>query len=160
VSVYPDPDEPGYKEEELPLGITTQDIRIIRKGMGMVFHPSVANKEGFSRRNMPSILPESDGPVLVGRKGKGPLVTVVGHDFETFAEETMKMPGVKKEMAVYYFNPFWHKYNEGLVQIGGPGRGKGPIQAERAGHFVQKDRPDLVATELKEILDRIEQESS
>ena len=56
-----------------------------------------------------------------------------------------------------YSNPFWWRYNEGLCKISpDPGRAKGPIEAVGAGHFIQKDRPDLVVDELKEMIGKVE----
>ncbi|KAL3454996.1 alpha/beta-hydrolase [Aspergillus heterothallicus] len=156
VSIFPDPDAPGFDEATLPEGITADALRAGREGMKRVFHPSVGSKEGLSRKNLAQLLPHSDSPVLVGPDGKNPYVTVVGHDFEAFAKESARM-GRGEELTRVYVNPFWHTYNEGLVKIAGDeqGRGKGPIQAPGAGHFVQKDNPDFVAGEIFEILGKV-----
>jgi hypothetical protein len=51
-----------------------------------------------------------------------------------------------------YTNPYWHQYNEGLAKITDSDRSKGPIQAEKCGHFIQRDDPDLVVGEVIELL--------
>ena len=55
-----------------------------------VCNPDVPNMEGLSRRNLATLLPDSDGPRLEGWGGSGPYLTVVGHDWETFAEQSCK----------------------------------------------------------------------
>ncbi|KAL2811274.1 alpha/beta-hydrolase [Aspergillus granulosus] len=160
VSIFPDPDAEGFDASSLSEGITADVLRAGREGIKRIFHPSVGSKEGLSRKNLASLLPASNGPVLRGPDGKGPWVTVVGHDFEVFARESVMIgagSGKGEELAKVYVNPYWHRYNEGLVEIAGSegGRGKGPLQAPGTGHFVQKDNPDFVAKEIVEILGKV-----
>ncbi|KAJ5620566.1 hypothetical protein N7510_004550 [Penicillium lagena] len=154
VSVFPDPDEEGFNPATLPPDVTPDLLRGTRMGARKIFHPDVGSKEGLSRKNLATLLPASDGPKLKGPNGHGPFVTVVGHDFETFAEESSKM-GSPKSVTMTYLNPFWHKYNEGLIKITDEGRSKGPLQAPGSGHFVQKDNPAFVAQELDELLSKV-----
>ncbi|KAJ5239227.1 Alpha/Beta hydrolase protein [Penicillium chermesinum] len=70
-----------------------------------IFHPSVGSKEGLSRSNLPSLLPESDKPILQGPDGNVPFVTIVGHDFHTFAAESAPM-GNPESVTKAYTNPF------------------------------------------------------
>ncbi|KAL4863517.1 hypothetical protein BDV12DRAFT_206402 [Aspergillus spectabilis] len=155
VSIYPDPDAADFTTSNLPTGITPDALRTAREGVRRIFHPSVGSKEGLSRRNLADLLPHADRPVLVGPGNKGPLVTIVGHEFETFAQESTRM-GQPKELTNEYANPYWERYNQGLVRITEEGRGKGPIQAPGSGHFVQKDNPSFVVVELVEILGKLE----
>lgn len=154
VSVFPDPDADDFDPASLPPGIPPQALRATREGTRRVFHPDVGSKEGLSRKNLRTLLPASDGPRLLGPGGSGPFVTVVGHDFEAFADESAKM-GPPKPLTMKYVNPYWHAYNEGLVKITEPGKSKGPLQAPNAGHFVQKDNPAFVADELNDLLSNI-----
>lgn len=154
VSVFPDPDAEGFDATSLPEGTTADALRESREGVRRIFHPTVGSKEGLSRKNLKQLLPASDGPVLQGPDGHGPYVTVVGHDFEAFAEESAKM-GHPKLLTSTYTNPYWHRYNEGLVKITEVERSKGPLQASGSGHFVQKDNPAFVAQELDEILSKV-----
>ncbi|KAF3940518.1 hypothetical protein ABW19_dt0207168 [Dactylella cylindrospora] len=160
VDLYPDPDAPGYDKGKLPGGITTKDIRAAREGMGKLFRPDVVNKEGFWRGNITSLLPHPYSPKLVAsppvnnKDGIGPFLTVVGHDWDVFAEESLRMKGMTREVAMEYTNPAWGRYNEGLLGITEAARGKRMI-AERAGHFVQRDRPDLVAEEVRGLFEKI-----
>lgn len=153
ISVIPDADAEGFDASNLPAGVTPDLLRAARERIGQIFHPDVGNKEGFSRKNLQTLLPASDGPLLQGPAG-GPYVTVVGHDFETFAEESQKM-GQPKALTQAYLNPYWHRYNQGLVKITQADRAKGPLQAPNSGHFIQKDNPVFVAQELNEILSKV-----
>jgi pimeloyl-ACP methyl ester carboxylesterase len=154
VSVFPDPDAEGFDASTLPTGIPPDALRGTRAGTRRVFHPDVGNKEGLSRKNLRSLLPDSDSPILKGPDGQGPWVTVVGHDFEAFADESAKM-GSPKPLTLAYVNPYWHTYNQGLAKITETERSKGPLQAPGAGHFIQKDNPTFVAQELDELLSKI-----
>jgi len=97
VSIYPDPDAPGFAEKYLPLpeGVTRERLRETRLKYGKVFHPVtgiMGKAEGLSRMNLAELLPYSDRPILLFEKdGKGPWVTAVGHGFNTFAEEGKKV---------------------------------------------------------------------
>ncbi|KAJ5203603.1 alpha/beta-hydrolase [Penicillium cinerascens] len=133
ISVFPDPDAPEFDPATIH-PIPVEAILAVRAGTRRVFHPDVGSKEGLSRRNLRELLPASDGPLLRGPNGHGPYVTIVGHDFDAFAEESAKM---------------------GLAKITEPEFSKGPILAPNAGHFVQKDNPRFVAQELNEMLEKI-----
>jgi len=89
VSIWPDPDAPGFDPDSLPKGVSAEDLRETRVKFAKVFHPSVPNKEGLSRRNLAQLLPYSDNPKLIGPSGEGPLLTVIGHDWDTFAEQSL-----------------------------------------------------------------------
>ena len=155
ISIFPDPDAEDFDASvALPDGITPDILRSAREKVKRIFHPSVGNREGMSRKNLSGLLLESDSPVLKGVDGQGPYVTVAGHEFEAFATESEKM-GIPKALSINYSNPYWHKYNQGLSKITGPARSKGPLQAPGSGHFIQKDNPAFVAQELDEILSKI-----
>ncbi|EGX44964.1 hypothetical protein AOL_s00173g65 [Orbilia oligospora ATCC 24927] len=164
IDLYPDPDAPNFDQHSLLDGITVEDIRSAREGMGKLFHPSVTNKEGFWRGNITFLLPHSFEPKLLGWKeenigGKGPYVTVVGHDWDVFAEESLRMKGMTKAVAMAYTNPAWGLYNEGLLKITNEERGRRLI-ASRAGHFIQQGRPDLVAEEVQKVVVSVAEEAS
>lgn len=154
ISAYPDPDAADFDPSSLPPGVTADDIRRTREGMAKVFHPSVGNKEGFNRENFATLLPESDKPVLEGPSGRSPFVTVVGHDWATFAAEGTKM-GVPEAVTNAYLNPYWSNYNKGLAEITDSNKSRGPIQAPNAGHFIQRDNPDFVAQELDSLISKV-----
>ncbi|KAJ5726865.1 alpha/beta-hydrolase [Penicillium malachiteum] len=153
VSVFPDPDAADFDPASIA-PIPMEAIKAVRAGARRIFHPDVGNKEGLSRRNLRELLPDSDGPLLKGPSGTGPYVTVVGHDFDAFAEESAKM-GPPKPVTNRFVNPYWHRYNEGLAKITAPEFSKGPIIAPGAGHFVQKDNPEFVVQELNELLEKV-----
>ncbi|KAJ5736830.1 Alpha/Beta hydrolase protein [Penicillium malachiteum] len=154
VSIFPDPDACDFDKSTLPVVVEVEDIRASRAFAQRVFHPSNGSDEGLSRKNLSALLPYSDGPQLQGPDGRGPWVTVVGHEWEASEreQEAMGAPGLVTRM---YSNPFWSAYNEGLAKITEPERSKGPFQALGAGHFIQRDNPELVEGEIRDILDKV-----
>ena len=89
-SMWPDPDAPDFLPANLPDGISPDDVRRTRRAYRDMFHPSVPNNEGLSRKNLPELLPYANAPKLEGYLGRGPYLTVVGHDWDTFAEQSRK----------------------------------------------------------------------
>ena len=89
-SIWPDPNAKDFNEHTLPGGVTVDELRETRQKYREMFHPDVPNMEGLSRSNLAKLLPYADGPPLEGYLGKGPYLTVVGHDWETFAEQSCK----------------------------------------------------------------------
>jgi pimeloyl-ACP methyl ester carboxylesterase len=88
VSIFPDPDEPDFDEGQLPEGITADDLRHARDQFRDFFHPTVPNPEHLDRRQLRELLPRADEPALpTGPGGRPPLLTVVGHDWDVFAEQ-------------------------------------------------------------------------
>ena len=55
-----------------------------------------------------------------------------------------------------YTNPYWHKYNQGLVELTDPQFAEGPIEAKGCGHFIQRDDPELVIRKTLDLLDKVE----
>lgn len=89
---WPNPDLDGFNPEvDLPADVSVEVLREQRARFASSFHPDVANREGLSRRNLAQLLPDSDSPRLVGPDSRGPWVTVVGHDFEKFADESLQV---------------------------------------------------------------------
>lgn len=88
VSIFPDPDSRGIELSKLPPGVTPQDIRSARAVSQKYFHPTSPTRENMDHRDLPFLLPDADRPVLPnGPSGKKPLLVVVGHDWNVFAEE-------------------------------------------------------------------------
>ncbi|KAK9364640.1 Alpha/Beta hydrolase [Lipomyces kononenkoae] len=138
VSIYPDPDAPDFDASTLPAGVTIDAIREARAYMQRVFHPVNGSKEGLSRRNLCQLLPANDGPQLQGPGGRGPWVTVVGHEFVTFEGEFEGMGGAPPLLTRLYMNPYWHCFNEGLTD---KDNGTGAEQGSTAGPGVRPFRP-------------------
>lgn len=86
-NIWPDPDAADFDPRTLPEGISADDVRSTREKYRRMFHPEMPNMEGLSRRNLAQLLPYSDAPRLEGYLGRGPYLTIVGHDWETFAEQ-------------------------------------------------------------------------
>jgi hypothetical protein len=54
-----------------------------------------------------------------------------------------------------YNSPSWFQYLEEFSNLVDPNLRKGPIITKGSGHFIHLERPDLVALELNELLDRL-----
>jgi hypothetical protein len=59
-----------------------------------------------------------------------------------------------------YFDPAWHRYNEGIAKITSRELSKGPVEAKGCGHLIHKDNPELVANEISELLDKLRQDQA
>ena len=154
VSILPDPEASDFDECMLPVGVNLKEIRTAREVAQSLIHPSNGSEEGLSRKNLMGLLPHSDRPLLRGPDGQGPWVTVVGHEWQAFENE-QKEHGVSELITRVFSSPFWHDYNEGLAKITDATRSKGPFQAPGAGHFIQRDNPDFVEKELRELLNKV-----
>ncbi|KAL2271963.1 hypothetical protein VTJ83DRAFT_1334 [Remersonia thermophila] len=155
VSIFPDPDGPGFDKRKLPRGVTPDDLRRARRRFRQYFHPEVPNNERLDRRGLRGLLPRADEPALPdGPGGKAPILTVVGHDGDEFAEQCERSSlGVSKAVINAYMNPAWARYNEGLTHLTSP---PGELKVARdCGHFIQKDDPEFVANEISHVLDRV-----
>ncbi|KAG8672196.1 hypothetical protein FPOAC2_05563 [Fusarium poae] len=155
VSVFPDPDAEDFNPDALPPGVTADNIRVAREETRKRFHPSIGSKEGLTRRNLKQLLPKADSPTLPKVDGTCPYVTVLGHDFDYFAKRTGTDFNTPPEVVNTYMNSYWHHYNEGLAQLTIKEKSDGPIQVPNAGHFIQVDNPDFVASKVYEILQKL-----
>ncbi len=88
--VWPNPDADGFRESELSDDVTVDVLRQQRAKIMAIFNPAVINREGLSRRDLPGLLPYSDRPILGTEKAR-PWISVVGHDFDAFAEENLRV---------------------------------------------------------------------
>ena len=161
---WPDPDAPSFDERNLPGDVSVDVLRQQRTKFAAVFRPDAINREGLSRRNLARLLPRCDAPMLLGTPtmttggGAGdesPWVTVVGHDFDAFAAESLVSMGTPVGLSMAYMNPAWHRYNQGLVRLTVRERAKGPLFAKGCGHFIQRDDPLFVAGETLELVDKV-----
>ncbi|KAJ8131471.1 hypothetical protein O1611_g2154 [Lasiodiplodia mahajangana] len=156
VSIFPDPDAPDF-DPVLPTDVTIAMLYETRRKFREVFHPSVKNAEGLDRRNLATLLPDADKPPLsIGFDGKAPFVTVVGHDPEWFAKESLQgSMETPYPISMNYTNPTWNRYNKGLAKLTTPEKASGPIIATHCGHFIQRDDPAFAAELACGMLDRI-----
>ncbi|KAI1196547.1 Alpha/Beta hydrolase protein [Nemania serpens] len=157
VSIFPDPDSPDFDPGSLPQDVTPEILRETRQKFREIFHPSVKNPEGLDRRNLATLLPDSDNPFLDHGSGeRAPFVSVVGHDPEWFAKESLR-GSMETPIAISmnYTNPTWHRYNQGLTRLTEPEKASGPIIAKGCGHFVQRDDPVFVAELVCKMLETI-----
>ncbi|RTE80677.1 hypothetical protein BHE90_004756 [Fusarium euwallaceae] len=151
VSIFPDPDAESF-DPNLPPGVTAENLRDAREKIRQRFHPDVGSQEGLSRRNLFQLLPRADSPPLYNVGENAPYITVLGHDFEFFAERTEMDLGIPVAVIQTYMNTYWHRYNQGLAKLTVPERSKGPFQVPGAGHFIQADNPAYVGERLHEML--------
>lgn len=83
----PDPDAPGFDPGSVLDGhCTFQQYKEARAKLTGMFDLAVKNPESLDRTTSPSLLPFSDRPMLAEDEKKGPLLVVVGHDPEAFAD--------------------------------------------------------------------------
>lgn len=101
---WPDPDAEGFEVSQLPEDVTIEILRKQRARFAAIFGPNVVNQEGLSRRNLAELLPYNDSPKIVGPDGKGPWVIVVGHDFEHFATEGLKVSKNPSQLSCHEVN--------------------------------------------------------
>ena len=94
---WPNPDAENFKQELLPEDVSIDILREQRAKFAAIFSPSIVNREGLNRRSLAKLLPRSDGPKLLGTK-LPPLVTVVGHDFDAFAQESLKVSAAQLQL--------------------------------------------------------------
>lgn len=157
--IWPDPDAPSFDKRELPDDVSVEVLREQRAKFEAIFRPDAINREGLSRRNLAKLLPRSEAPML-GSQDERPWVTVVGHDFEAFAAESLRTMGMPIGLSMMFMNPTWHKYNQGLVHITDREKSKGPIVAKGCGHFIQRDDPDFVIKETLDLVDKVRLQQS
>ncbi|KAH0007400.1 alpha/beta-hydrolase, partial [Aureobasidium melanogenum] len=151
VALWLDVDAPEFKQEDLPEGTTVEDIRRVKEEYRKRFAVSAPNPEGLDRKTLAGLLPEASEPKLQAN----PLLTVVGHDDQTFAQENEKTFGVSPALVNKYVNPVWREYNKELATLTSGDKSKGPIGAKGCGHFIQRDDPEFVATEVCDMLQRL-----
>jgi len=154
--VWPDPDAPGF-DPKLVISddCTLEQYRDARAKIAAMFDLKVKNAEGLDRSNSPLLLPHADAPKLVGLNGKGPQLTVVGHDPETFAEMSFLMMGTPKSLSKKFTNAYWAKYNQGLTKLTDEDKCDGVVIANGCGHFIQKDDPSFVAKEIESMIEKL-----
>jgi hypothetical protein len=87
------------------------------KKMTTIFASGAKNPEGFDRREIKNILPDPSKPKLKGPSGKGPWVTVVGHELEQFSKEEWEMMKVPIGMAAMYTQPYVDAHSRLLTYV-------------------------------------------
>ena len=88
---WPNPDAPDFDPSFMPEDVTVKILKEQRAAFAAMFNPSVKNPEGLDRRNLATLLPYSDRPKLQGPDNAGPVIRVVGHDPQAFAEEGLQV---------------------------------------------------------------------
>lgn len=149
--IWPDPDSSCFDAAQmLPEGVTVDQLRETRMKVHRVFSPNMPNREGLDRSRMREILPHANEPKLPG----DPVLYVVGHDPEVFAQSMEMNFGCPQSLCLRYAQKAWAGYNRGLTELSSRSR-KEVIIAKGADHFIQKDKPELVAKLIVEMMDEL-----
>ena len=104
--ICPSVQTPGFDPKDVVSDDCTFEQYIeARARLSKMLDSDVKNPEGLDRRTVKKLLPEPGAPKLMGPDGKGVWLTVVGHDPEAFAEESMKMMKIPRSLTTRLFNP-------------------------------------------------------
>lgn len=126
VSLFPPP-----ADDEPPALTQTRQV------MAQMFHPALPNPEGLSLENARMLLSEPDTP----RLREGIEMIVVGHDPEHTARSMQETLGTEPALFLKYVQSAWDAWNDGLGKLSTRSK---YLMAENSGHFIYRDRPDLV----------------
>jgi len=148
-SLLPDPSSHSFALGDLPADTTLADLHTARENYSRLFSPSAPNPENLDRTTLPGLLPHANTPVIQSADGSPFRLTVVAHDAETFAEESVKI--CTRGLTSAYVEPAWRVYNEGLMELGD----SRSVVAMGSGHFVQRDTPRCVADEVWKLVARV-----
>ncbi|ORY63309.1 uncharacterized protein BCR38DRAFT_486056 [Pseudomassariella vexata] len=181
--LIPNPDAASFDPEILPPDASAEQLRDWRAIMLGRFAPNVQNPEGLSRTRVASLVPSASEPKLrnhLGVEGGGgarntqtsPYLSVLGHHPAAFAAESERSTGLPGSLALAFIQPEWEKYNSELSSlvsgwkllskkgiVGAEDREKGSQPGVSlvygAGHFIQRDRPDVVAQETFKMVQHV-----
>lgn len=150
---------PDIDLDDLPIDTNIAELQKARMFYKEMFSPDVVNAENLSRVSLAEAVPASDAPVLPAWRYEDssideeqvvievePLLRVVEHDPETFADEGLRI--CTRGLTKAYINPAWHEYNLGLRKLDGRAVSTNIVVAAGAGHFIQRDNPRCVADQI------------
>ena len=104
--LWPNPHATDFQPSDvLSEDCTLEQYEAAYAKLGMMFNSDVKNSEGLDRRNIKKLLPEPSAPKLKGSDGKGPWLTVAGHDPDFFVEENFEKLEVPKSISKKYTQP-------------------------------------------------------
>lgn len=104
--LWPDAQAPGFDPRDVVADdCTLEQYLEASPKLPKIFNSDVKNSEGLDRRNVKKLLPESGAPRLVGPGGRGLFLTVVGHDPDAFADESLKMMRIPRSLSLRFTNP-------------------------------------------------------
>lgn len=103
--ILPDPNAPEFAPED----VVRDDCTLVqyieaRNKLVAMFDLHVKNPEHLDRRTGPKLLPIASGPQLDGPGPKGPLLSIVGHDPLTFAEQGFERMGTPRSVTMEFLN--------------------------------------------------------
>lgn len=112
-----------------------------RKIITSIFHPSVGNREGLDRSTAQELLPQAAQPKFPGN----PELLVVGHDASHTANDMVEKIGIDKACFLEYVQSAWEIHNKALTTLSSNGT---LVTADGSGHFINRDRPELVVQQI------------
>lgn len=103
--LWPNAQAPGFDPKDVIADDCTLE-QYLEAGARLrkTFNSDVKNPEGLDRRNVKNLLPESGAPKLVGPDGRGLWLTVVSHDPETFADESLRIMKIPRSLSMRFTN--------------------------------------------------------
>ena len=103
---WPNPKAPDFKPEDVVAEDCTLEQYIeATDRLSKIFDSTAKNRESLDRRNIKTLLPDPGSPKLVGPDGKGPWLTVAGHDPVAFADEGLRQMGTPRSLVMRFTNP-------------------------------------------------------
>lgn len=104
--LWPDAQAPGFDPKEVVADDCTLEQYLEASArLPKIFNSDVKSPEGLDRRNVKDLLPEPGAPKLIGPDGKGLWLTVICHDPEAFADESLKMMKIPRSLSMRFTNP-------------------------------------------------------
>ena len=104
--LWPNAEAPGFDPKEVVTDDCTLEQYLEASArLSKIFNSDVKSPEGLDRRNVKKLLPEPGAPKLIGPDGRGLWLTVVGHDPEAFADESLKMMKIPRSLSMRFSNP-------------------------------------------------------
>lgn len=105
--LWPNAQAPGFDPKDVVAhDCTLEQYLEASARLPKIFNSDVKNPEGLDRRNVKKLLPEPGAPKLIGPDGRGPWLTVVCHDPEAFADESLKMMKIPRSLSMRFSNPY------------------------------------------------------
>lgn len=103
---WPNPHAADFQPSDvLSEDCTLEQYKAAYAKLGTMFNSDVKNPEGLDRRNIKMLLPKPSVPKLNGSNGKGPWLTVAGHDPDLFVEENFEKLKIPRSITKKYTQP-------------------------------------------------------
>ncbi|KAL3421641.1 hypothetical protein PVAG01_05797 [Phlyctema vagabunda] len=153
--ILPDPGAAGINPADLVADDCTLAQYVeARTRAAQMFDLGVRNRERLDRRTGRALLPYANRPRFE-RRGGGVVLSVVGHDAAAFAEQGLVRMGTPKSVTLRFLQPYWEKYNAGLLNLSDELLDDEVVIATGCGHFIQVDDAAFVAQLVGRMMQRL-----